>query len=132
MTTYKTAELEGALLDAAVAKAEGFPSFWIDPGDESRNKSCVLGPARAEDSRFDWCPSTAWEQGGPIIEREYIAVVPDGPHAKNGWDAYHDASYSGPDGQVDCDDEIAHGPTLLIAAMRAYVASKFGETVELP
>jgi hypothetical protein len=35
-----------------------------------------------------------------------------------------------------CDGEMmtggAEGPTPLIAAMRAYVASKYGETVDLP
>jgi hypothetical protein len=75
MTKSIVADLIGAELDAAVALAEGFPSFWIDPGDDSRDKSCVLGPARAEDSRFDWSPSADWNQGGPIIEREGIGLL---------------------------------------------------------
>ena len=116
----KTAELEGAALDAAVALAEGFASFWIDPGDESRGESCVLGPARAEDSRFDWCPSSTWEQGGPIIERECIQI----------------GGY-GTSRQAEIRDDAKPwvnmwGETILIAAMRAFVASRLGEDVELP
>jgi hypothetical protein len=113
---HKTAELEGALLDAAVAKAEGFASFWIDPGDESRDASCVLGPHRAEDSRFDWCPSTAWEQGGPIIERERISV---GTYSQDVWSACFSRG------------RRHYGQAPLIAAMRAFVASKLGEEVDL-
>lgn len=126
MTTYKTDELDGALLDAAVAKAEGFPSFWIAPGDNGRNESCVLGPSRAEDARFDWCPSSTWEQGGPIIEREKISME---YCAALDWSAVHGEAFTGicpPYGAV------LRGETALIAAMRAYVASKLGETVELP
>jgi len=126
MTTYKTAELEGALLDAAVAKAEGFPSFWIDPGDDARGEACVLGPARARDDRFDWCPSTAWEQGGPILERERITTI----DMVADWSAYIGLEMS--NGEIEGAKASASGPTPLIAAMRAYVASKLGETVELP
>lgn len=125
---HKISDLEGALLDAAVAKAEGFASFWIDPGDEDRGESCVLGPARAEDSRFDWCPSSAWEQGGPIIERELISVIRMGePPA---WHALIDVSFDAGNniqGQVEMT-----GPTPLSAAMRAFVAAKFGPEVDLP
>jgi hypothetical protein len=139
MSTHKVAELTGALLDAAVAKAEGFPSFWIDPGDGDRAEACVLGPARAGDGRFDWCPSTAWEQGGPILDREGVAVEKtwiswgenvsernrEGFRACVGrWDIDSDTNISGEHEQT--------GRTYLVAAMRAYVASKLGETVELP
>lgn len=122
MTTHQVTGLIGPMLDAAVAKAEGFPSFWIDLGDDSREPACVLGHARAQDARFDWCPSTAWEQGGPIIERERITVQAMDYAHRNDWQASTDAFVT-----------TAHaGDTPLIAAMRAYVASKLGETVELP
>lgn len=117
MSTHRVSDLTGPLLDAAVAQAEGFPSFWIDPGDESREAACVLGPARAQDARFDWNPSTDWSQGGPIIERERIELRCHMQSAP--WSAMGNGTY-------------AEGPTPLIAAMRAYVASKFGDTVELP
>lgn len=127
---HKTAELEGALLDAAVALAEGqaqeIVPFRVDGGhgitfvrDEP---VCQVGVDYFE-------PSTNWAHGGPIIERELVSVVPPGyggcaqwtagiglRNAYDGWEADHEAE----------------GPTPLIAAMRAFVASKLGEEVELP
>lgn len=93
----KTSELTGAALDWAVAK-------------------CV-GAVGAED-RLPWyCPSTDWAQGGPIIEREKIELVPKG----DGWDALYS------------DQHIPNeGPTPLIAAMRCYLASKLGDDIDLP
>ena len=62
--------------------------------------------------------STDWAQGGPIIEREMIELVPQSP-------ALWEAMYRG--------QHIPHdGPTPLIAAMRCYVASKLGDTVDVP
>jgi hypothetical protein len=56
--------------------------------------------------------SSEWEYGGPIIEREGIALIP-------GWTAER-PGFS------------ADGPTPLIAAMRCYVSSKLGDTVDIP
>jgi hypothetical protein len=64
----------------------------------------------------DEYPSTNWAQGGPIIERERIRLDPRGV-----WVAGHDSS----------NDEYS-GPTPLIAAMRCYVASRFGDEIEVP
>ncbi len=63
-----------------------------------------------------WSPSTVWSQGGPIIEQEQIDIqcYP----RRNGGHIWR-TCYS-------------DGPTPLIAAMRCYVASKLGETVEVP
>lgn len=63
-----------------------------------------------------WRPSRAWEHGGPIIERERIELRND---ASGGWNCMGNGCYG-------------DGPTPLIAAMRAYVASKVGAEVELP
>ena len=70
--------------------------------------------------------TTDWSQGGPIIEREEIAVqcgYCDGE--LDGWIA---------DSKKLNDDEgmEQYGSTPLIAAMRCYVASKLGEEVEVP
>jgi hypothetical protein len=93
----KTSELQGAALDWAVAQCEYFP---------------------VRNGFDDNCPeySTDWAQGGPIIEREQIAVYLNG---EDGW--------TGEDGW-----KRATGPTPLIAAMRCYVAIKFGDEVEIP
>lgn len=106
---HKVSELEGALLDAAVAMAEGdrLPDYWRDPDDGT----CWLRPGREE-----WNPSDRWDQGGPIIERERLELRND---ASGGWNCMGNGCYGA-------------GPTPLIAAMRAYVASKLGAEVELP
>lgn len=103
----KVSELEGALLDAAVAKAHGQPDS-------------VVAEVRKFAGAFDsFAPSTRWDHGGPIIERERINVVSVRP---GDWAASpKDQTYTG----------RQEGPTPLIAAMRAYVASKLGEEVEL-
>jgi hypothetical protein len=109
----KTCELTGAALDWAVAKCEG---IGLGP-----RGSVVYyhdgGPAM-------WQPSTDWAQGGPIIEREGLAlhrVAPGEWYAFMWWD---DTDGAG--------DIMRKGPTPLIAAMRCYVASKLGDTVDLP
>jgi len=97
----KTSELTGAALDWAVAKCEG---LLHDDGTVSDY----------------WQPSELWEQGGPIIEREGIAIGKNGPV---GTTTAYEASIS---------SAIYYGPTPLIAAMRCYVASKLGDEVEVP
>lgn len=123
----KVAELEGALLDCWVARADGVNQARIEP-----HGTCTyVDSAFGINIRAQYSPSTQWAQGGPILEREGIAMwrceddwcaICPGPNggAYNGDSDYIDArSY---DGYV--------GRTPLIAAMRAYVASKFGEEVE--
>jgi hypothetical protein len=65
-------------------------------------------------------PSTDWAFGGPIIEREGINIIQSGS-----WLAEMDADHSGA-------VISAEGPTPLIAAMRCYVASVLGDTVDIP
>ena len=100
MRTMKTSELIDIALDWAVAKCEVGAEF--------------IG--EIDDPHFY---STDWSQGGPIIEREEIALWPD---AEGGW-------LASADNGKGCD---FHGPTPLIAAMRCYVASKLGDEVEIP
>jgi hypothetical protein len=70
--------------------------------------------------------SSDWSDGGPIIERERITILFWEEGTVN---ANVRATIYGSD-VVDSEGE-ADGPTALIAAMRAYVASKFGETIDL-
>jgi hypothetical protein len=111
----KTAELTGAQLDYWVAKAEGkHPSAgargdWEPLGDSSTRLYDVHGSI--------WSPSANWEQGGPIIERERIAIQPGAPDTGN-WMATNPTRM-----------DWAIGPTPLISAMRAFVASKYGHEV---
>jgi hypothetical protein len=98
----KTDNLTDHALDWAVAKCEGFT-------DEVERSGWAWHPS--------WYnPSTDWQEGGPIIEREKITL-----------------EWTGEDwmGYIWYDNEY-FAPTPLIAAMRCYVASKLGEEVEIP
>lgn len=105
----KTSELQGPSLDWAVAKCWGL-NVYLDDGMVR-----LIGHAFDRHYVF-WTPSTDWEQAGPIIEREMITVEWIGED----WMAC-----------IWCDEKFL-GPTPLIAAMRAYVASKLGDEVEVP
>jgi hypothetical protein len=122
---HKVAELEGALLDAAVALAEGRLGgevrMWgdvpfIEGGGVGQSGSNVTA----------WSPSINWLQGGPIIERELICLDWGG----DAWHAFFDVKGRWP--EMDIRNNEQKGSTPLIAAMRAYVASKLGEEVDLP
>ena len=98
----KTNELTGKALNWAVGKAEGLDD-WLAP--------------------VNYCGK--WEHGGPIIERERIAVE----FLK--WDDIDSATAiwaSCKFGNVF--EEF--GTTPLTAAMRVYVASKLGADVDVP
>jgi hypothetical protein len=107
--TMKASELTGAALDWAVAKCEPDDTLAVY-FDESTGE-----PLCHDDwpNNQEYKPSTDWAQGGPIIEREGMGVFQLGDG--RGW---------------ACGFES--GPTPLIAAMRCYVASKLGDTVDVP
>ena len=111
VTGVKTSELQGAALDWAVAKAEGH--------NVRKQWSGFLFIMDGEKQVCEWKPSTAWAQGGPIIERELYSLQ----HIQSPeweWAASADGGNAG------------YGPTPLIAAMRCYVASKLGDEAEIP
>lgn len=105
----KTANLTGAALDWAVAKAEGL----LD--------DCEIQAGYVWDRGVLFSPTRNWNNCGPIIEREGITVAPDDVAP---WCAFIDRGTA--------DDVIYSGTTPLIAAMRCYVVSKLGDNVELP
>lgn len=126
-----TNELTGRALDWAVAKCEGEK---YRPDTECDGIGNQYTPHRY---------STDWEQAGRIIERELIQVNPAwhnqhcavnqdwqarGFKADHGW--HWEAHILGPD---NIEEPHTHeGGTPLIAAMRCYVASKLGKTVDVP
>lgn len=118
---YKTSELTGALLDAAVAKAEGrlYDLHLVAP--HGVDFLTVVDPEQS--GWVTWSPSRLWEDGGPIIERERIASENTG----SAWRAAVGEPLSG----YELPDEVLEGATPLIAAMRSYVAYKLGHFVEL-
>ena len=106
----KTSELTGKALNWAVAKCEGHNVFIKHAPVQ------VMYTPKGKRSWYIYTPSTNWAQGGPIIERERINLEPFKNINGEQWSS---------DGEWD-------SPTPLIAAMRCYVASKLGDTVEIP
>ena len=94
----KTSELKDLALDYVVGSLHGYS----------------MNPATRSSAWIAY--STDWAQGGPIIEREGIAIFIEYP---KDWGAT-DGNYR------------KAGDTPLIAAMRCFVASKLGDEVEIP
>ena len=117
----KTDELTGAALDCMVTVCEGVTfTTW-----EGRVVDAFSNPLMYHDD---------WALAGPIIEREKLGVWwathyvdDDGVEYGNHWYCETGCTDDNYDSQ-----HIATGPTPLIAAMRCYVASKFGNEVEVP
>lgn len=111
----KVSEATGATLDWMVAKCEGYSGY-----------DAAMGRVQAPRKEYGWVDlcnlnySTDWAQGGPIIEREKVAVwTADGVN----WHAREFVLATSP---------VSVGPTPLVAAMRCYCASKLGDEVEVP
>lgn len=98
----KTSELTGAALDWMVNKCSGM------------TRDVALS------GHYTYKPSTDWSQGGPIIEREEISL-----------DRVTSALWVATriEGSSVCESD---GPTQLVAAMRCYVKSQFGDEVDVP
>lgn len=113
----KVLNLTGAPLDLWVARAKGWTQDEHERWRDQRGRAMLIN---------FWMPSTDWAQGGPIIETGNIQVT---PFAKweNGdcWSA----DVWGGKNHTGYIPNNSYGPTALIAAMRAYVASVYGETV---
>ena len=112
----KTSELTGVALDWAVAKCEG-----LEPFNDTISWLVDI------DGQYVGMPwySVNWEQGGAIIEREWLDVTP--------WPNESDEDMRWQCKQHDTTNGCTqYGPTPLIAAMRCYVASKLGDEVEVP
>lgn len=122
----KTNQLTGAALDWAVAEAGGVPIY----------RRGVTMTRMDMDGQHYWQPSTDWSQGGPIIERERIELKcwdRTWGVEKGTWVAevlHEDKRYGG------VMSSEGQGPTILLAAMRCYVASKlcdqFTNEVDVP
>ena len=119
----KTSELTGAALDWAVAVCRGavnlrrhtLRGYYIGEAPQVLAFSWASRPdSWVELSEYR--PSTDWQEGGPIIEREQIALL---PKEEGDWSAI-------------CEDGAWMGPTPLIAAMRCFVQSRLGDEVDIP
>lgn len=137
MAKYKVDQLDGAMLDLAVAHAteawkfchEWFPTMTLDStfvGAEIRGGICGLVPRNP--MRQDFCefkPSSCWSQGGRLLEKFSISIstyyYSDSDSAKQ-WFAESD----------DFNFARKRSDRPLIAVARCIVVSRKGEEVELP
>lgn len=110
----KTTEALGWQLDWVTALIE-HPA-WKESGYLDTDPQNI-----EDDEGAPYSPSTDWAQAGPIIERENINLV---------WSEGYPIRatiYKGGNVWID-----AAGSNPLAAAMRCYVASKFGDEFEVP
>jgi len=110
----KVSDLTGAALDYAVAQCN---ETVVQVGSSGTVYYFI------RDNPVVWTPSTNWAQGGPIIEREEISILSVYGRTHR-WEA-------------ECTIAPAHrvkgkGFYPLTTAMRCYVASRLGNTVEIP
>lgn len=129
----KTSELKDKALDCAVALALGgtnlrydtVATWWVTINGKDR----ALSKGWAQ----SFCPSTNWAHGGEIIECEIDALR---KRSKA-----EESSLENPNPNFKFKAEISgditgyfcgFGSSALIAAMRCFVASKLGETVDIP
>lgn len=130
----RVSNLAGAALDWAVSKAADVRMFEMGPdgnwpGNFAVTQATQVEPAVIRDlmgrlwfeaslRSVPWSPSTDWSQGGPLIDKYEVSIISQEPGAQPcAWT-----------------DRTApwHGDTNLIAACRAIVAAKAGETVWVP
>ncbi|MDE4918569.1 uncharacterized protein DUF2591 [Cupriavidus metallidurans] len=115
----KVSELEGYLLNYWVARADGLRcEICKRQPCETMHAYIFIDTAVHTGYPRIYSASTYWNEGGEIIERERIGLMPAVEGGVAFWIAAH-PDYSDP----------VRGSTALIAAMRAYVASKFGNEV---
>lgn len=159
---HKTSELTGMALDLAVAmidpqcegltfktvngamcgvdSEDGLICIYFLPDERAlsamrtRRTICEAGGEHAR----PYSPSTQWERGGPLIERKHIDLrytfTEGGYRTNQSVDAVH-AKIELPNGATKFDPLKVvweYGPTPLVAAMRCYVASNLGDTVDIP
>ena len=125
----KTSELQGAALDWAVAKCERHEVFTRPIANAQHKYWVGIVTHDYQTSREGpFMPSEQWAQGGPIIEREKIALNVE---SGDPWRARFGRPRLTFDGRAT-NYHHRDGPTPLIAAMRCYVASKLGDEVEIP
>ncbi len=119
MKTIKVSEATGAALDWLVWKCAG----GIDAYPKTGSGPAFLKLWRGNSAKYVH-PSTDWSQGGPIIEKLIRAGL-----RLTGYTCL-------PTDPTRCQAQIkavvTGGPTPLIAAMRCYVASRFGDEAEVP
>lgn len=120
----KTAQLEGAALDWAVAQVEKVQTTYRY-GRELVADHDRGGIKLILSIRPIYSPSTNWSQGGPLIQKygcDLNCMAPLNAWEANCWD----------DRVPSPGLHLQEAETPLIAACRAIVSAKIGDTVQVP
>ena len=134
----QTSELIGSGLNWAVAQCQ-------TEAVEIRKNDVFYSDSQFGESGL-YCPSENWAHGGPIIEKEKIQLrqidTDDKLHRLYGKSLAKYGKFRPTDKGVDwvkpgksyakLETGYYQGKTPLVAAMRCYVASKFGDTINVP
>jgi hypothetical protein len=114
----KTADLIGPALDWAVDVCEGGGKPFVPDWNDAHSDGGALWFIKGY--------STIPNYGLPILEREKIELT---NWAIDGWKAHATDYSSRPDDEAFAE---AYGPTMLIAGLRCFVASRLGDEVDVP
>lgn len=108
----KVSELEGAALDYAVMVATGYLDHF--------DSHLLENYAQRHPDHGGINPSRNWGQGGPLIDKHRLWLSDDNDDNAEPWISSNQGG------------RVQTGPTPLIAAMRALVAAKLGDEIEIP
>ena len=117
----KVSELTGPLLREWVARANGWK---VERDGDDAEATFICWDDKGEPfsfGEFGYCPDKNWAQGGLIIDREQITIRAELYGAV--------LVYFARAGLIRSRRKEYRGETHLIASMRAFVASKYGDTV---
>ena len=132
MKTIKVAEATNIQLDWLVTKYAGI-AFTLDVSLPHSPLLVLAGEEHLVDDFYSgYSPTTRPEQMWPIIEREGIDVRLDRDRVFDPGEKVERWYASKPFDTIPDIDWVEYGTTSLIAAARCYVASKLGETAEVP
>lgn len=106
-------DLKDTELDFWVARASGIE---VHPHPNGMNDQLIIVNEAAVYGFYTYMPSRSWRQAGPIIEREKIAIQ----RTDTQWEACKDKG--------DMRYRFT-GKSPLVAAMKCFIASKFGENL---
>lgn len=124
MPLVKTATLMPPALDWAVATIEGYGGLRKNP--HAFDQSLIMNRGDGQCVLFSSLKyATDWSLGGPIVEREGLELK-RGYGTPLLWAAF---TYDRWNVRASKGNT---GPTALIAAMRAHVARKLGDTIDIP
>ena len=133
----KTSELTDAALDWAVANC-WYSDRRVELTEGKTGVRVLRDPTYDGSEYSHWFVffgSTDWSQAGPIIEREDISFRKYHRPDSEAHGTYYARICRESGTMVGWYKTTGHqqtGPTPLIAAMRCYVASKLGNTIDIP